>query len=1258
MKNKGGMFSYADNIDKLLMLFGTLGCIGDGMMMPGFMFVLSGLLGTYGSDELHSTDISSPNHTVDKYGLKLLYIATGVGLSAFVEGVCRTRTAERQTSRLRTEYLRSVLRQDVGFFDSQGASSTTFQVISGISSDAQSIQDVIAEKIPQFMVSFFTVIGCLIVSFLLSWRMAVAALPLTLLFIAPGLGFGKLMMQLGIKMKDSYGVAGEIAEQAISSIRTVYSSVGEHQTQNRFSKALQKNEEAGIKQGFTKGLLLGSMGMIYINYACQAWVGSVLVTEKGESGGRVFISGVCVILGGVSLMSALPNISFFSEAKAAATRIFELIDQVPLIDTEDEKGEILDSVTGEIEFREINFNYLSRPDTPILQGFNLKVQAGKTVGLVGGSGSGKSTVISLLERFYDPIKGEILLDGCTIKRLQLRWLRSQMGLVSQEPILFATSIKKNILFGREGASMENVIAAAKAANAHNFITKFSKGYDTQVSHSLFGFFRYVKGYLMLDEHDLLNAYLRDPKILLLDEATSALDAQSEKLVQDALDQASVGRTTITIAHRLTTICKANMIVVMQNGRVLESGSHDELMQITNEGGAYLRMVQLQQSATQKQVNGNSDHPSNARSHHRINSFSSCHISSYKALSMQGSSPVMENIHVDSEALSFEVQPHVDSGGENMKKSSYPLPSQWRLQQMNAPEWKVSLLGCFGAIGSGAVQPVYSYCMGTLISVYLLKDNYKVKSESKLYSSIFLCLGALSFITNLLQHYNFAIMVERLTKRIREKILQKLITFEIGWFDKDENTSALLCALLDIEAKMVRSLVGDRMSLLVQVFTTAFISYTLALMITWRMAIVMISMQPLLIGSFYAKNTLMKTMSKKARKAQNKGSQLASEAVVSHRTITAFSLQDRILGLFAVTMEGPRKEIITQAWFSGVGLFSSQFISTASTALAFWYGGRLLNHGLISSKQLFQAFFILMSTSKTIADAGSMTSDLAKGSRAVRSLFTILDRKTEIEPDDPKGIKVDLDIKGNIELKNVFFSYPSRPNEMVFKSLNLKIDAGKTVALIGNSGSGKSTIIGLIERFYDPLKGSILIDGLDIKAYNLRSLRSHIALVSQEPTLFAGTIRQNIAYGKEDSMESELTEAAILASAHDFISSMKEGYETYCGERGVQLSGGQKQRIVLARAFLKKPSIFLLDEATSALDSETENLVQKALDEMMFGKTCVVVAHRLSTIQKSDTIVAIKEGKVEEQGSHSDLLAIGKGGYYYSLLKLQSTATTN
>jgi len=209
-----------------------------------------------------------------------------------------------------------------------------------------------------------------------------------------------------------------------------------------------------------------------------------------------------------------------------------------------------------------------------------------------------------------------------------------------------------------------------------------------------------------------------------------------------------------------------------------------------------------------------------------------------------------------------------------------------------------------------------------------------------------------------------------------------------------------------------------------------------------------------------------------------------------------------------------------------------------------------------------------------------------------------------------------------------------------------------VALVGQSGSGKSTIIGLVERFYDPIKGSVLIDGQDVKSYNLRNLRSYIALVSQEPTLFAGTVRENIIYGKEEVTEGEIRKAAKLANAHEFISSMKDGYETYCGERGVQLSGGQKQRIALARAILKNPAILLLDEATSALDSVSENLVQEALEKMMVNRTCVVVAHRLSTIQKSDSIAVIKNGKVVEQGSHSNLLALGHQGSYYSLINLQ------
>ncbi|KAL6294385.1 hypothetical protein ACE6H2_002527 [Prunus campanulata] len=356
------------------------------------------------------------------------------------------------------------------------------------------------------------------------------------------------------------------------------------------------------------------------------------------------------------------------------------------------------------------------------------------------------------------------------------------------------------------------------------------------------------------------------------------------------------------------------------------------------------------------------------------------------------------------------------------------------------------------------------------------------------------------------------------------------------------------------------------------------------------------------------------------------------------------------------MEGPKKECVKQSWVSGVGLFSSQFLTRASITLAFWYGGRLMNQGLITATHLFQTFLILMSTGKSIAEAGSMTSDLAKGSSAITSVSSILDRPGEIGPNE--GTKVKKTIKGNIELKNVFFSYPARPERIIFKGLSPKIEAGRTMALVGHSGSGKSTVIGLIERFYDPVRGSVYIDQNNVKNYNLRQLSSHIAVLSQEPTLFAGTIPDNIVYGKENFRESDVRRAASLANAHEFISGMKDGYQTYCGERGVQLSGGQKQMIALARAILKNPRILLLDEATSALDSVLETLVQEALDKMMVGRTCVVVAHRLSTIQKADSISVIENGKVVEQGSHNELLAIGRGEHITLLFSFKTATLLN
>ncbi|CAN6230648.1 unnamed protein product [Urochloa humidicola] len=442
-----------------------------------------------------------------------------------------------------------------------------------------------------------------------------------------------------------------------------------------------------------------------------------------------------------------------------------------------------------------------------------------------------------------------------------------------------------------------------------------------------------------------------------------------------------------------------------------------------------------------------------------------------------------------------------------------------------------------------------------------------------------------------------------------------------------------------------------MSLIIQAVSAVLIAYIMSLVIAWRLAAVMIAVQPVIIISFYARRVLLKNMSKKSIRSQSECGKIVVEAVSNIRTVTAFSSQERIICLFDQAQDGPRKESIRQSWFAGLGLGTSMSLLRCIWALSFWYGGILMVEHHITSKALFQTFLILVSTGRVIADAGTMTTDLTKGADAVASVFAILDRETEIDPDNPEGYKPEK-LKGEVDIREIDFAYPSRPEVIIFKGFSLNIQPGKSTALVGQSGSGKSTIIGLIERFYDPLVGAVEIDGRDIKTYNLRALRKHIGLVSQEPTLFAGTIRENIVYGNETASEEEIENATRSANAHEFISSLKDGYDTWCGERGVQLSGGQKQRVAIARAILKNPAILLLDEATSALDSHSEKIVQEALDRLLVGRTSVVVAHMLSTIQNCDVIAVLEKGTVLETGTHASLMEKGPAGTYFGLVSLQ------
>ncbi|KAL4379199.1 hypothetical protein GQ457_02G011470 [Hibiscus cannabinus] len=1084
-------------------------------------------------------------------------------------------------------------------------------------------------KVPNLIATGAIFVGSYVVAFLILWRLALVIFPFIILLVVPSLIYGRILLSLARKIRVEYNKAGTVAEQAISSIRTVYAFVGENKTATEFSAALQGSLKLGLSQGLAKGLAIGSNGIDFAVWAFIIYYGSRLVMYHGAKGGSIFTVGTCVAMGGQELGNGLSDLKPLFEACAAAERINEMITRVPKIDLDNLLGETLDNILGELEFKQVEFAYPSRPKSIIFKNFCLKIPAGKTLALVGSSGSGKSTVISLLQRFYDPLGGDILLDGVSIKKLQLKWLRSQMGLVSQEPTLFATTIKENILFGKEDAGMEEVIEAAKASNAHNFISQLPLGYDTQVGE---------RGVQMSGGQKqriaIARAMIKAPKILLLDEATSALDSESERIVQDALDKASIGRTTLIVAHRLSTIRHADLIAVVQDGQVIEIGSHNELM--VNENGFYPMLVQLQQTE-QVKVECNKKSSVNG----------SAHITN---LEINIASSHRVSVASRTSSANFAASNLVSLDGEvKVEDKKLSTPSFKRLLALNLPEWKQATIGCLSAILFGAMQPLSAFTQGSVVSMFFLKDHGEIKEKAKAYALAFLGFSLFSLISNIILHYNFTYMGEHLTKRIRERLLSKILTFEVGWFDQDENSSGPVCARLEKDASVVRSLIGDGVSFLVQTISGVTLACALGLFIAWRLAIVMMVVQPLIILCIYARIALLKRMSRKAIEAQQESSKLATEAVSNHQTITAFSSQDRILKMLQKSQESPRKENVRQSWLAGLGLGLSRFLVSGIIAFDFWYGGKLVSEGQITSKALIETYLILINTGFFIAKAASMTSDWAKSVEVVGSLFDILDRYTRIEPDDSNGY-VAKEITGHVEICDIDFAYPARPNMIILKDFSISIEAGKSTALVGQSGSGKSTVISLIERFYDPLKGAVKIDGRDIRLYNLRLLRKHIALVSQEPALFSGTVKENIWYGASDKTnESEIIEAAKAANAHDFIAGLADGYDTWCGDRGVQLSGGQKQRIAIARAILRNPTMLLLDEATSALDGKSERVVQEALERVMVGRTSVVVAHRLSTIQNCDVILVLDKGKVIEKGNHSSLLAKGPTGAYCSLI---------
>ncbi|EOA39501.1 hypothetical protein CARUB_v10008108mg [Capsella rubella] len=1210
-----GLFGAADNVDCFLMFLGGLGTCIHGGTLPLFFVFFGGMLDSLGN---LSTDPKAISSHVSQNALYLVYLGFVNLVSAWIGVACWMQTGERQAARLRINYLKSILAKDITFFDTETRDSN---FIFHISSDAILVQDAIGDKtghvlryLCQFTVGF-------VIGFLSVWQLTLLTLGVVPLIAVAGGGYAIVMSTISEKSEAAYADAGKVAEEVMSQVRTVYAFVREEKAIESYSNSLKKALKLSKKSGLAKGLGVGlTYSLLFGAWALLFWYASLLVRHGKTNGAKAFTTILNVIYSGFALGQAVPSLSAISKGRVAAANIFSMIGNNNLENPARlDNGTILENVAGKIEFHRVSFAYPSRPNM-VFDNLSFTIHSGKTFAFVGPSGSGKSTIISMVQRFYEPNSGEILLDGKDIKCLKLKWLREHMGLVSQEPALFATTIASNILLGKENASMVQIIEAAKAANADSFIKSLPDGYSTQVGE---GGTQLSGG--QKQRIAIARAVLRNPKILLLDEATSALDTESEKIVQQALDSVMEKRTTIVVAHRLSTIRNVDKIIVLRNGQVMETGSHLELI---SRGGDYATLVKCQD--TEPQENLRSVMSESCRSQPGSSS-------SRRVCSSRKSTSSFREDHEKSEKYS--------NGGDLSSSSMI-----WELMKMNAPEWPYALLGSIGAVLAGSLPALFSMGIAYVLTTFYSPFPSLIKREVEKVIIIFVGTAIVTTPIYLLQHYFYTLMGERLTSRVRLSLFSAILVNEIGWFDLDENNTGSLTSILSADATLVRSAVADRLSTIVQNISLTVTALALAFFYSWRVAAVVTACFPLLIAASLTEQLFLKGFGGDYTRAYSRATSLAREAIVNIRTVAAFGAENQISEQFACELSIPTKNALLKGHISGFGYGLSQCLAYCSYSLGLWYISVLMKRKETNFEDSIKSFMVLLVTAYSVAETLALTPDIVKGTQALGSVFRVLHRESEIHPDQPDSRLV-TQIKGDIEFRNVSFAYPTRPEIAIFKNLNLRVSPGKSLAVVGPSGSGKSTVIGLIMRFYDTSNGKLCIDGHDIKTLNLRSLRMKLALVQQEPALFSTTIYENIKYGNENASEAEIIQAAKAAHAHEFIIKMEEGYKTHVGDKGVQLSGGQKQRVAIARAVLKDPSVLLLDEATSALDTSSEKLVQEALDKLMKGRTTVLVAHRLSTIRKADMIAVLHKGRVVEKGSHIELVS-KSDGFYKQFTSLQ------
>ena len=1271
-----------------LMLLGISGSIISAISGPLMAYNFGGAINHFSDIKnmkeinLNSEKIYYFKERIDIIIKRYMILGIILFISNFLHAFGWQYSAFLQIHQLKNNYFSVIMRQEQEYFDN----NNSFELVTKVQTQLELIELGLGDKLGFIVQKIFNIIVALGISIMISWKLSIIILSVAPLTLFLSFYFTKVSKRTSKLSKEAYDKAGAIAEEIFYNIETIFSFSNFDYEFERFNTNIDKVFKIDKDKALKIGLCQSLMGLSsYLSFIIAIFFGKKIILEnrinKIKSGLKV--GDILVVILNMSsivwsFIAITPNLKIIYDVSTSASDYFLLIKRKPKIHINlfpiiKNKSEI----KGIIEFKNVNFSYNN--SKKVLDNFSLKLEEGKKIALVGESGCGKSTVVNLLERIYeidfyskknkeftnDPetikLKEEnkfnnndnvslpsdslilqrngIFLDGEEIQNYDLEFYRSLIGYVQQEPVLFNKSIRDNIIFGREeyikklNLNIDILIKeACDLAQASEFIYKLEEGLNYKVG---------IQGNKLSGGQKqriaIARAVLLKPKIIILDEATSALDYQNELEVQKALDNLKLKNiTTFLISHRLNCIINSDIIYFMKDGKIVEQGNHKELFY---KNGLYKKFI--------------------------INQIDEC------------GNIFKKKENIDKKLLTINRTMIINKNINNKKKyKSNKKISKFSIKKIFYIVKEKKYLIIIGIISSSllGISITFSgYLFGLIINA-LSQDNINIlNSSTNLWGLAYSINSLFIQIFLFLKLYCLEVISSFLTSNLRKMIFKKYLELDLSFFNLIENSPGALLTKLSIDTVQLKSvfqmIIGD----LFHSFGSLFSGIIFAIYYDWRLSMVSFCFIPFIITSKLLIAKTRRSGTKPYKKMNIEAGAILSESVLNTKTIFSYNFQKESVKLYREVLNLETKQFIRDSIFFGILMGFGIFCSFANHSALFFFSKKLFLKKSLDYKTMNITIQILDLMTRGITNGIRGIFDIKIVKNSFLSIFDLLNLESEINhtSEENQNKIIPNNIQGKIEFKNVYFKYPSnslnsnnlnkieKKNEKekyILKDINFTIYPGEKVALVGCSGSGKSTIIKLLERFYDPEKGNILIDGINIKNYNLYEIRKKIGFVNQEPVLFRRSIFENIKYGNLNSSPKNVIQAAKKASIEHLFDYnkniiIKDNINDNENNKYLKnkVSGGEKQRISIARVFLKEPKILLLDEPTSSLDKKNELEIQKNLDELMKGRTTFIATHRLYTIKNADSILIFKKGKLIQKGTHKELINVE--GEYKNLFSL-------